>query len=57
MVKTWVKKLVKIQEKNVSGKYSQKLDHDKNYGTGPFKTASKRGIQKTAEKICLFNWK
>ena len=57
MVKTWVKKLVKIQEKNVSGKYSQKLDHDKIYGTGPFKTASKRGIQKTAEKICLFNWK
>ena len=43
-------KLVKIQVKDLSGKYSQKLlDHVKQSATDAFKAASKKEIQETAE--------
>ena len=44
------KNIGKITSRNLSGKYSQKLlDHVKQPATDPFKTASKRAIQKTEE--------
>ena len=44
------KNIGKNISKNLGGKYSQKLlDHAKQSATDSFKTASKRGIQKTAE--------
>ena len=44
------KNIGKNISKNISSKYSQKLlDHAKQSATDAFKTASKIGIQKTAE--------
>ena len=50
LLKTWLKMLVKIISKNLSGKYSQKLlDHAKRSTADALEIISKRAIQKTAE--------
>ena len=51
LLKLWVKILVKIKSKSLSGKYSQKpLDHAKEPATDALKTSSNKVIHKTAER-------
>ena len=42
--------------KNLSGKYSQKLDHAKQSATDAFKTTSKRVIQKNIRNNSWSDW-